>query len=81
MPSQRARRRIGEHSPHRHSQAPQRDDPLGRQGSDLIEREMVRMNLTINLTFPHPSGNQLGVLGTKIENQNLVEEELCLFIL
>ena len=36
------------------------------------------MNFTIDLTFSHPPGDQLGVLGTEIENQYLVKRSLFL---
>ena len=34
------------------------------------------MNFTINLTFSHPSGYQLGILGTEIKNEYFIEKSL-----
>ena len=39
------------------------------------------MNFTINLTFSNPSGNELGILGTEIEDENLVEKSPLLHFL
>src|SRR4030067_2311367 len=50
-----------------------KDDPLRRQGFHSFYRNIVRMNFTINLAFPYPSGNELGILRPKIENEYLIE--------
>jgi hypothetical protein len=34
------------------------------------------MDFAIDLAFPDPSGDELGILGTEIEDENLVEKSL-----
>jgi hypothetical protein len=36
------------------------------------------MDFTINLAFPDPSGNELGILRPEIEDENLIEKSLLL---
>ena len=37
---------------------------------DLVHAYIIRMNLTIHIAFPYPSGNQLIVLSAKIQYDN-----------
>src|SRR5690554_1391437 len=48
------------------------NDALGREGADGLGLHVPGMNLAVDAYLPHPPGNQLGVLGTEIQNQDAV---------
>jgi len=49
-----------------------KENPLGPKGADLFQRQVEGMNLAIDVTLPHPPGNELGVLGTEVEDEDTV---------
>jgi hypothetical protein len=53
--------------------SPGKNHPLRRQGFHLFYGNMIGMNFAIDLAFADPSRNQLGILGTKIEDEYLIE--------
>ena len=52
------------------------DDPFRLERFDLGQFEIRRFNLTVNVVFTHPPGNQLIVLGTEVNDQ-----DQCFFFL
>ena len=46
------------------------DDPAGTEGQDLAHRDGVGDDLRIDMGLANATGDDLGVLGAKIENQN-----------
>jgi len=49
---------------------PGEDDAPGLEGSDLGQRQLVWVDFAVDPALPHPSGNQLGGLGAKVQNQD-----------
>ena len=47
------------------------DDPGRRKGANLRHRHIEGMKLAIDVGFTHPPGDELGVLGTEIEDKDL----------
>ncbi len=48
-----------------------KDNPAGFKGLNLLKPHIKRMQLTVDMSLSHPPGDQLGVLRTEIEDQNL----------
>ena len=46
------------------------DDPLGREGLDRRQLHVEGMQLAVDVGLAHPPGDQLGVLGAEIENED-----------
>ena len=46
------------------------DDPLRRQLANLFEAGAVSQHQRIHLGFPDPTGNQFGILGAKIKDDD-----------
>src|SRR5262245_1485202 len=46
------------------------NNPLRPHLLDTLKREIIRMNLAIDLRLAHPSRDQLCVLTAKVENEN-----------
>ena len=46
------------------------DDPLRRKGLDRRQLHVEGMQLAVDVRFAHPPGNELGVLGAEIEDQD-----------
>ena len=46
------------------------DDSFWRQFRDFFRRNVELDDLRVDLAFPHPAGDHLGVLRAKIENEN-----------
>src|SRR5438874_2268572 len=49
------------------------DDADGPPGPDLLGRDRVRHDLRIHVRVTHPPGDELGVLGTEVDDQDGVE--------
>src|SRR5210317_1317358 len=55
---------------------PGKDDPRGIECLDLSQAHIKRMQLAVDMRFTHPSGNQLGVLRSEVEDQNLFRMDI-----
>ena len=51
---------------------PGEDDALGVKLADLLHGHEVGVNLAVDLEFPNPPGDQLGVLGAEIQDQDFL---------
>jgi hypothetical protein len=47
-----------------------KDDPLGFKDTDLFEADLRRFDLTVDLVLPDTPGDELVILGTKIDDQD-----------
>ena len=54
------------------------NNPLGRKLPDLVDSHGVRMNLTINITFPYTTGDELLILTPEIQNDHKFSFHSCL---
>jgi len=52
--------------------AARQDDALGAEGLDELVRHVVGVDLAVDVGFAHAAGDQLGDLGAKVEDQDLV---------
>src|SRR5699024_1504300 len=52
--------------------APGEDDRSRPLGQHLVDGHRVRDDLGVDLRLPHPAGDQLGVLGSEVNNKNTV---------
>ena len=52
--------------------APGEDDPRRVRRTDLFEGRMVGGNFAVYRQLPHSAGDQLGILRTEIENENIL---------
>ncbi len=43
-----------------------KDNPPGRERAYLVQTHIAWMDLTVDLSLTHPSGNKLGILGSKV---------------
>jgi hypothetical protein len=48
------------------------NDALGLPVSDPLDRSGGRVDLAVDVSLPHPPGNQLGVLGPEVDYQNTI---------
>ena len=48
------------------------DDAAGVKTADFLQRHVKRPNLAVDMLFPHTSRDQLFILPSKIQNQNLL---------
>ncbi len=63
--------------------ASRQDDGPGGKLPDAVESHDVRVDFAVDLEFPHPPGNELGVLGPEIQNEHFFLmgiEHYCVFI-
>ncbi len=47
-----------------------KNDALGRKLADFLGGHVEGTDFTVHADFPHPAGDQLGVLGTEVQNQD-----------
>ena len=52
------------------------DDPACAEGADNPVVDVPGKNLAVDTEFSHPAGDQLGVLGTEVEDQNPVRVDV-----
>ncbi len=52
------------------------DDAAWREGTDVVLAHVPRMQLAVHADLAHAAGDQLGVLGTEVENQNAVSVDV-----
>src|SRR5262249_50335049 len=67
------RRPLGVHT----GRPPGEDDPPRAQLADTVEREVVRVDLAIDLRLAHPPGDQLRVLAAEVEDENHTDGPLA----
>ena len=62
--------------------ASRQDDGLGGKLLDARQRHDVGVDFAVNLEFPHPPGNELGVLGAEVQDEHFFLmgiEHFCIF--
>ena len=62
--------------------ASRQDDGLGGKLLDGRQRHDVGVNFAVDLEFPHPPGNELGVLGAEVQDEHFFLmgiEHFCIF--
>jgi hypothetical protein len=57
--------------------SPGKDQTFGRKGGNGFRCRVIGQDLTIDLRFPHRPGDELSVLGSEIEDQDLFRMESC----